>query len=106
MLLFGYEPSIKRIMDSTMKLKESQLIILIVLPIYTMTEQSKVANTQISLESYATGKNIPETKKHDRYIAMIIRSIESELMYNRLCWFSMDSKKQLVTGFEIDNRMN
>lgn len=46
-----------------MKLKELQLIILIVLPIYTKTEQSKVANTQISSESYATGKNIPETKK-------------------------------------------
>lgn len=46
-----------------MKPKESQLIILIVLPIYTKTEQSKVANTKISSESYATGKNIPEAKK-------------------------------------------
>lgn len=46
-----------------MKLKESQFIILTVLPIYMKTEQSKVANTQISSESYATGKNIPETKK-------------------------------------------
>lgn len=46
-----------------MKLKESRLIILTVLPTYAKTEQSEVANTQISSESYATGKNVPETKK-------------------------------------------
>lgn len=39
-----------------MKLKESQLIILNVSPIYAKTDQSKVANNQISSESYATGK--------------------------------------------------
>lgn len=54
---------LQQTMDSTMKLKESQLIILTVLPIYMKTEQSEVANAQISSESYATGKNIPETKK-------------------------------------------
>lgn len=39
-----------------MKLKESQLIILNVSPIYAKTDQSKVANNQISSESCAAGK--------------------------------------------------
>lgn len=43
-------------MDTAMKLKESQLIILNVSPIYAKTDQSKVANNQISSESYAAGK--------------------------------------------------